>query len=336
MKTIVYIKVFLIALFTPTPKFTIIPGTIGSVVLKLLVWGFISLPLFSFGQPDTTIANHYFKKVYPARPVVRNERTGVKFAEQIFNRADSLSKAAQYDSAIFYFEKAGEIYLSIAQAGEKEPPTIQSSGDLIAYKKYLTCQNKIAQNYRDKAQYDIAISILKNIINTGIELFEKNDFIVGSAYNALGLIYWQMGRYDEALDKYNQALEIAKFLYGNIHPAVASTYNNIGIIYKDVFGGYHPNVGRVYRSIAAIYTAQSKYDTALVFFQKAIGALVAPSPDLRKQGIGTHYKTIYENPVIPTIYDVKEGRNTINSNIVLKDALVGKAEAFYEKWLIKK
>ena len=77
-------------------------------------------------------------------------------------------------------------------------------------------------------------------------------------------------------------------------------------------------------------------DTVLYYYQKAIGALVAPSPELKEKGIGTLYKSIYENPVIPTIYDIKEGRNTINSNMVLKDALVGKAEAFEKRWYLKK
>ena len=67
-------------------RFLIIIGLLQNSIV------FCQIPVTSLlttGQTDTIIANHYFKK------------------------ADSLSRSGQYDSAIYYFQKASVIYEKI-------------------------------------------------------------------------------------------------------------------------------------------------------------------------------------------------------------------------------
>jgi len=43
-------------------------------------------------------------------------------ANRYFNKADSLTKYYQYDSANFYYQKASDIYLALATSVETSPP----------------------------------------------------------------------------------------------------------------------------------------------------------------------------------------------------------------------
>ena len=101
------------------------------------------------------------------------------------------------------------------------------------------------------------------------------------------------------------------------------------------FGKYHPDVGYTYILFANLYSklasrkgrygakrSQKDCVMALNYYQKAIQSLVK----------GFSYSNIYVNPILPTNYEIKEGRGKVNSRVVLLDALMGKAEALYGKW----
>ena len=44
---------------------------------------------------------------------------------------------------------------------------------------------------------------------------------------------YQKGQYDQAIVLVNKALDVAKKEWGNDHPNVAQTLNNLGLIYQD-------------------------------------------------------------------------------------------------------
>ena len=113
-------------------------------------------------------------------------------------------------------------------------------------------------------------------------------------------VYWQLeaGRfigdyladYKEAMALYKRALYSAVEQFGDSHPDVATSYNNIGIVYSrqgnyahaleyynkaleiylSVFGDRHPNVASSYSNIGSVYHRQGKYALALENHQKSL------------------------------------------------------------------
>lgn len=95
--------------------------------------------------------------------------------------------------------------------------------------------------------------------------------------------------YDKAEQYYQCALQSALNKYGDKHPDVATSYNNIGLVYGNqgnysqaweyynkaleillvVFGEQHPNVATSYANIAAIMFRQGNYQGSLEYLEKS-------------------------------------------------------------------
>ena len=74
--------------------------------------------------------------------------------------------------------------------------------------------------------------------------------------------------------------------------------------------------------MALTYEKEKDFDQALYYSQKAMQALVK----------GFEYSSIYVNPTLPTWYQIKGGKSTVNSMPILLDVLVSKAEILEMKW----
>jgi tetratricopeptide (TPR) repeat protein len=64
------------------------------------------------------------------------------------------------------------------------------------------------------------------------EKFPPNDPRIAASHNNLGEIYRVLGKYEEAEQHLEQALVVAKRVFGPDHPNVASSLNCIGVLYK--------------------------------------------------------------------------------------------------------
>ncbi len=62
--------------------------------------------------------------------------------------------------------------------------------------------------------------------------YGDNNFNLANTYNNIGLVYWQQGKLDQALEMYLKSLNIKKAHYGDNNFNLAVTYNNIGSLYK--------------------------------------------------------------------------------------------------------
>ncbi|MCH8942812.1 MAG: NAD(P)/FAD-dependent oxidoreductase [Bacteroidetes bacterium] len=67
---------------------------------------------------------------------------------------------------------------------------------------------------------------------------------------------------------------------------------------------------------------EKDFDQALLYSQKAMQALVK----------GFEYNNVYVNPTLPKWYQIKAGKSTVNSMVILLDVLVSKAEILEMKW----
>jgi tetratricopeptide (TPR) repeat protein len=120
----------------------------------------------------------------------------------------------------------------------------------------------------------------------------------------LGWIKDDQGKYAEAIEFYEKALEISQKTLPANHPNLASSYNNIGTVY-DNMGEYskalsyyekaleikqktlpanHPDLATSYNNIGLVYKNMGEYSKALSYYEKALEiyqkTLPANHPDL--------------------------------------------------------
>jgi tetratricopeptide (TPR) repeat protein len=113
---------------------------------------------------------------------------------------------------------------------------------------------------------------------------------VGTTYNNMANVYERQGKYVDALEYHNKALDIYLQVHGTDHPSVGDTYVGIANVYnsqgkygdaleyykKDlviclqVHGTDHPSVGGTYMNMASTYQGQGKYVDALEYHNKAL------------------------------------------------------------------
>ncbi len=113
---------------------------------------------------------------------------------------------------------------------------------------------------------------------------------VATCYDHIGLCLSDLGRYQEALEYQQKALEIRLAVLGERHPDVATSYNNIGVILKElgkpqealehyqkaleiflaVLGERHPNVAMSYNNVGASLSELGRHQEALECEKKAL------------------------------------------------------------------
>jgi len=119
---------------------------------------------------------------------------------------------------------------------------------------------------------------------------ERAQEMVAKLYNRAGMGLLYKADYNEALEVYHKALDIAKKVHGLEHPNTAITYNNIATVYYNqgkyenalelyqktleikerVVGMEHPSTAITYNNMAVVYHNQGKYEKALELYQMAL------------------------------------------------------------------
>ena len=145
------------------------------------------------------------------------------------------------------------------------------------------------------------------------------DVNLATSYNNMGIVYYNQGKHQKALECHLKSLHIRKSVYGETHPSVASSYNNIGLgyynqgeynkaldyylkstnIYNSVCaGGNHPDVALPYNNLGNLYDNQGEYTKAHEYYLKSL--------NVRKSVYGENHPDIatsYSN--IGNIYNIQ-------------------------------
>jgi tetratricopeptide (TPR) repeat protein len=108
--------------------------------------------------------------------------------------------------------------------------------------------------------------------------------------NDLATVYQDQGRYDEAIEKYEEALRIAEKTIGREHRDYASRLNNLGEVYRmqgrydeaiekyeealrideKTIGREHPGYAIRLNNLAVVYRLQGRYDEAIEKYEEAL------------------------------------------------------------------
>lgn len=154
-----------------------------------------------------------------------------------------------------------------------------------------------------------------NYYEKALEIYtrERQQIRVANAYNNMAIIKQNQRIYPEALDFFDQALQIRKKIYNENHPNVAFVYTNIGRVYAEQdkiekaldyqgkalniyqknYGGKHPEIANIYNLIGSVFMKQNDYKEAIDNYQKA---LIANVPEFNEAGIAA-------NPVLERYYN---------------------------------
>lgn len=142
----------------------------------------------------------------------------------------------------------------------------------------------------DYAYFEKAKSILLRLISNQEKIEGKDSLLTAWSYNNIGIAFYSLGEYSQALDYYTKALEIRKKKLGINHPDTANSYNRIGMVYnslgniektieyyfkameirENVLGKEHPDTAGSYNNVGNMCYQQGQYSDALDYYYKAL------------------------------------------------------------------
>lgn len=92
--------------------------------------------------------------------------------------------------------------------------------------------NRMAGIYQAQGKTRKALNYYK--MDLEISLAGEDPLETATTLNCIGNVYTELGNFEEALDKYNQALAIRRAELGDEHPAVAIVMVRLGRVYEDM------------------------------------------------------------------------------------------------------
>ena len=190
----------------------------------------------------------------------KNEASGMIPMDRVMEREDELLSRNDYAGA----EKVLRYWIDEAESlGDRR-------GIFLVENELMGLYRKLGRESDARASMEKALSLIPELgyedsvsgatcyINAGtvlkafddpegaMELFEKarpiyeekvksSDWRLGGMYNNLGLVYFDLDRYDEALEVYGKALEVVRNIPGQ-QPEAAITMLNIADVYVFKYG----------------------------------------------------------------------------------------------------
>ena len=181
-------------------------------------------------------------------------------AKSYIQRANSFAKLNYSDSAVYYYNEAGNIY-GQHQKWEKQIRCKMSVCLVYLYNEHnftradsctielikkateifgdsgrilVECNIVRAFVMKELARYSSGINYLNTALNIAEKYYEYYHVKTGLIYGNLGIQYSHTGQYQKSLSCYNRALDIDKKLFGENHLTVATNYNNLGVLYANL------------------------------------------------------------------------------------------------------
>lgn len=229
-------------------------------------------------------------------------------AQEYLQRAINLQEQSQYKEALLVLQEASKGFKSqndtenyllsqsligfgllknnqIRESLQILEKNIDEAQRISAKAQFWKSQNEyyIAEAQLNLGRYEVA----QEIINRNINYLSKENYpeLLAQNYNLLGIIFWQEGNNNLALEYVEKGLEIRQ---KNNSPEIAASYNDLGLVYqsfdankaldfyekaiesyKTRLPGIHPKNAILLSNIGIINLSQKKYKQAQEYFEKA-------------------------------------------------------------------
>ena len=133
---------------------------------------------------------------------------------------------------------------------------------------------------------DLACNLLENTDDNSTSALTRKERI----FNISGIVYCSLREYNHAKELHKKALAISTNVFGEDHPNVATSYNNLASVYyrlaeynkanelhekalmirKNNFGENHADVAKSYSTLAPVYYSMGEYNQAKELHKKAL------------------------------------------------------------------
>ena len=133
---------------------------------------------------------------------------------------------------------------------------------------------------------DLACNLLENTDDNSTSALTRKERI----FNISGIVYCTLREYNHAKELHKKALAISTNVFGEDHPNVATSYNNLASVYyrlaeynkakelhekalmirKNNFGEHHADVAKSYSTLAPVYYSMGEYNQAKELHKKAL------------------------------------------------------------------
>ncbi len=203
---------------------------------------------------------------------MRESRQKPSQGDLLYEKADNLKNAGDYQVAISIFEKARKFY----ERDEK-------------WAEYLNTSNHIAGCQYYLSQYDAAISISNHSLIKTLPRLGEFHPEVAMSYNNIGTAYGRKGDYENQLKYYQKALMIQERQPHGSRTSVELSYNNIGACFRFVgdvdkaliyyfkalnirvkrYGEMSQKVANSYNNIGSAYGKMGEYALQLKYLKKS-------------------------------------------------------------------
>ena len=137
-----------------------------------------------------------------------------------------------------------------------------------------------------KSVVDLACNLLENTDDNSTSALTRKERI----FNISGIVYCSLREYNHAKELHKKALAISTNVFGEDHPNVATSYNNLASVYyrlaeynkaKELhekaliirtnnFGEDHADVAKSYSTLAPVYYSMGEYNQAKELHKKAL------------------------------------------------------------------
>ena len=212
---------------------------------------------------------------------VKRQNVISHITEKIFHASSILADAIiPIEERIQRAEELYEEAYKMADDKYVKYPTEKFIDLLFKYSGFLS-------NY---AHYSKAIEVCNKLIKQCEGFYGKEHTDTAMAYNLIGILYKNLGKFSMALEYHELALNIQEKMLGMEHPDTAGSYNNIGNVYavrgyKDkpleyyeraldiqekILGKNHPNTAASYNNIGVEYEKRGDYVNALEYHKQAL------------------------------------------------------------------
>jgi len=191
--------------------------------------------------------------------ILRGQSPTDSTAFRLFNKADSLRRVQEFDSAGFYFMKSAILFSEQGLNKEYLEALVETSF-ICSFKNLTDSANTLVELAIEKSPqlagdsskilidcYSLKARILCNYsdfikaahyMTRSVQLSEDyygpNHIETSSAYGNLAIVHAWAGNYREAITYYRKASGIVRKLHGEDHHLMAAGYNNLGNVYLDL------------------------------------------------------------------------------------------------------